>query len=77
MMQCVMGVAFKCVLWKDVFKMHLVVFGYAYAMGIAFVLVHELVFARFVSILLSMRCAMGANIHSQATSWSQLVCDMS
>ena len=44
---------------KGVFKMCLVAFGYACAMGIAFVLAHELVFARLVSMLLSMRCAMG------------------
>ena len=81
-MQCAMGVAFIFVLRKDVFEMCLVAFGYACSMGIAFVLTHELVFARLVSMLLSMRCAMGiaifwrANTHSQATSWSQLVCDV-
>ena len=73
--------AFIFVLRKDVFEMCLVAFGYACAMGIAFVLAHELVFARLVSMFLSMRCAMGivfwrANTHSQATFRSQLVCDV-
>ena len=43
---------------RNVFKMF-GCFEYACAVGFAFTLAHELVFERIVSVLLSMRCAMG------------------